>query len=126
MYGAVLQDYVTDKFFHMFMEGIHVVPIVMGGADYASFFAEGSYIDVSWFPSPKHLADFLKIIMDDKKIYGEFLWRKSHFEFAGASTTSALCQLCQRLNDLKTFRKTYPDLQRWYRTQQCRAPRKLV
>ncbi|KAK7097958.1 alpha-(1,3)-fucosyltransferase C-like isoform X2 [Littorina saxatilis] len=123
--SAVCKDYVTDKFFHMFFEGIHVVPIVLGGAEYSKFFPEGSYIDVDWFPSPKHLADFLKLLMEDKKIYAEFLWRKSHFHFAGSSTTSALCQLCQRLHDLRTYRKTYPDFQLWYRNQQCRAPRKV-
>ena len=123
--SAICKDYVTDKFFHMFFEGIHVVPIVLGGTDYSRVFAEGSYIDVNWFPSPKQLADFLKLLMDDKKTYAEFLWRKSHFLFAGSSTTGALCQLCQRLHDLKTFHKTYPDLQYWYRNQQCRAPIKV-
>ncbi|KAL8561548.1 hypothetical protein ACOMHN_024784 [Nucella lapillus] len=123
--NALCKDYVTDKFFHMFFEDLRVVPIVMGGADYAKFFAEGSYIDVSWFPSPKQLGEFLKILLDDKKLYAEFLWRKSHFVFAGTSTTSALCQLCQRLHDLPRYRKTYPDLQTWYQNQQCRAPRKL-
>ncbi|XP_076447031.1 alpha-(1,3)-fucosyltransferase C-like isoform X2 [Babylonia areolata] len=123
--SALCKDYVTDKFLHMFLEDIHVVPVVMGGAEYRSFFAEGTYIDVSWFPSPKQLGEFLRLLMDDRKVYAQFLWRKSHFLFAGTSTTSALCQLCQRLHDPRTYRKTYPDLQNWYRNKQCRAPRKL-
>lgn len=123
--SALCKDYVTDKFFHMFFEGIHVIPVVMGGADYARFFPEGSYIDVNWFPSPKELADFLKLLMEEKKTYAEFLWRKSHYVFPGPSTTSALCQLCQRLHDRDRFRRTYPDLQAWYRGQQCTAPRQV-
>nr|KAG5707771.1 hypothetical protein BaRGS_015931 [Batillaria attramentaria] len=120
---ALCKDYVTDKFFDMFLEDIHLVPVVLGGADYESFFPQGTYIDASWFSSPKDLAEFLKFLMEDKKTYTEFLWRKSHFVYTGSDTNSALCQLCQQLHSLKSSRRTYPDFQQWYRTDQCKAPR---
>lgn len=120
--NAICRDHVTNKFFDLFYEDVHVIPVVLGGADYGKVFAEGTYVDTSWFQSPKQLADFLNFLMEDKKLYSEFLWRKSHFVFAGSGTNSALCQLCQQLHSLNDHRKTMRDLYQWYRTDQCRAP----
>lgn len=121
--SALCKDYVTDKFLHMFYPDISLVPIVLGGANYDSLFPQGTYIDASWFATPKDLADFLNYLMDEKKTYTEFLWRKTHLEYSGSSTDSALCQLCHRLHSLRTSRRTYPDFQLWYRADQCRAPK---
>ena len=117
--SAFCNDYVSGKFFKLFYDDINIVPVVFGGAEYKEYFANGTYVDTRWFPSSKDLSEFLKQLMESKKIYSQFLWRKSHYTFVDAGTTSALCQLCQRLHDSPMFHKTYPDLYMWHINRQC-------
>jgi hypothetical protein len=43
------RDHVTEVFYRAWQDGTHVVPVVRGGADYTSYFPEGSYVDADWF-----------------------------------------------------------------------------
>lgn len=121
--SALCEDFITEKFFHMFFKGIHIVPVVMGGADYKSFFPDGTYIHTDWFESPSDLAAYLNRLIEDKDEYAEYLLRKSYFMYEESGSDAALCQLCQRLHHLEESRKVYDDIKSWYRDDQCRAPR---
>ena len=53
------RDYVTEKWHRALAND--VVPVVLGGADYAQWAPEKSFIDVRNFVSPRHLATYLKV-----------------------------------------------------------------
>ncbi|CAL4165914.1 unnamed protein product, partial [Meganyctiphanes norvegica] len=65
--NSICRDYVTEKFFRSL--GQDVVPVVMGGADYALIAPHHSYIDALDFTSPKDLADFLKNVASHPSLY---------------------------------------------------------
>ena len=51
--NSLCTDYVTEKLFGSIARGLAMVPVVMGGADYARVLPPGSYIDSRDFDSPK-------------------------------------------------------------------------
>lgn len=57
--NSICEDYVTEKFFEMLSRGI--VPVVMGGADYASIAPSHSYINALDY-SPRELVIKIKDI----------------------------------------------------------------
>ena len=60
-------DYVTEKFFMALQR--NVVPVVFGGADYASLAPPHSYINALDFDSPEKLAEALILVASDRKLY---------------------------------------------------------
>ena len=73
--NAFCPDYVTEKLFNALR--YDVVPIVMGGADYSKFAPPNSYINVIDFQSPKHLADYLKLLNENDDLYAHYFnWKK--------------------------------------------------
>ena len=55
--NSMCDDYVTEKLFDRLMSSKHpLVPVVMGGADYAEIVPERSVIDVRDFEGPADLA----------------------------------------------------------------------
>lgn len=120
------RDHVTDIFYRAWRDGTHVVPVVRGGADYAAYFPEGSYVDVDWFDTVQDLADFLSEMIRSRKLYAQLLWRKAHWISSGKRLReSGLCHLCFKLHHLHTSRKRYPDMRRWYEKGVCRVPRPI-
>ena len=122
---AACKDYVTGVFYRAWQEGTHVIPVVRGGADYATFFPEGTFVDADWFgDSAEKLADFLFELMKERELYAHLLWRKAHWKAArrGGAEESALCSLCYRLQHLQSFRKTYPDIRGWFQVSGCQLP----
>ena len=88
-------DYVTEKMYRTL--SYDVVPIALGGADYAQLLPRDSFIDVRDFRSPKHLATFLKQLMRDDEAYLEyFKWKKK--KMAIGYCTQSLCDLCKILH----------------------------
>nr|KAG5704439.1 hypothetical protein BaRGS_024294 [Batillaria attramentaria] len=120
--NALCRDYVTEKFFNKFTPGVHVLPIVLGGANYSQFFPKGSFIDVAWFAHPKDLAQYMKNLMTDKATYAELLWRKAHLQKSGRGSQAAVCELCKRLHDLDTYGKRYDNIKTWRFDGQCFPP----
>ena len=59
--NSICRDYVTEKFWRILH--LNVVPIVLGNASYSDILPPHSYIDVRDFPSPRHLADYIKLLV---------------------------------------------------------------
>ncbi|KAK7504232.1 hypothetical protein BaRGS_00004536 [Batillaria attramentaria] len=120
--NAFCAEYVTEKFFFMFNEDVHVIPVVLGAADYDSVFPANTFINTASFSSPRDLARFLNALMADPDLYVWYLWRKAHFKNAGRGIQAAACNLCRRLHNVNGYRKSYPDIKAWRFEGQCRAP----
>ncbi|RXG54878.1 Glycoprotein 3-alpha-L-fucosyltransferase A [Armadillidium vulgare] len=68
--NSFCKDYVTEKFFNIL--SYYIIPVVMGGADYAAIAPPYSYINVEDFESPKDLANYLIYLDKNDTAYMEY------------------------------------------------------
>ena len=118
--NSFCKDYVTEKLWKV--EKLDVVPVVMGGVDYASMMPADSYIDVKNFSSPKQLAHYLKHVAANHNLYNSYIRnRKSlkcvpRFKFIPWH-----CKLCQFLYETRGMKKTVKVSEFWG-AQRCMKP----
>lgn len=79
------------------MHSHNVVPIVMGAPreDYLAAAPYRSYIHVDDFASPKHLAEYLLLLRQNRTLYNEYFLWKGTGEFIN---THFWCRLCAMLH----------------------------
>ncbi|KAK8378626.1 hypothetical protein O3P69_009372 [Scylla paramamosain] len=65
--NSICLDYITEKFYQALT--LEVVPVVLGGGPYEDIAPPHSYVDALAFPSPKHLAKYLKRVANDRDAY---------------------------------------------------------
>jgi alpha-1,3-fucosyltransferase len=109
--NAICQDYVTEKFFHI-MSLRDIVPVVYGGANYATLAPERSYINALQL-KPKKLATYLMMLDANETLYNEYLWWKDYYNVeAGLQqmVRHGFCDLCQKLHVDHDRKKFYPSL----------------
>ena len=121
-------QYVTEKLW--FWLSMDIVPVVMGQANYADITPPHSIINVVNFPEPKHLAAYLKQLMDNEAEYLSYFWWKDYYEVNTntyvipiVSTWSyklamqpSYCKLCEMLNNPEQPPKIQKDLTSWWLT----------
>ena len=106
--NSLCLDYVTEKLFNTFM--LPIVPIVLGGANYADFAPPKSFINAADFKTPKHLADYLIYLdQNDEEYLKYFEWKTDFYIIR----RFPICQICQMLNT-NLPRKSYSDLHKWW------------
>ncbi|KAF2358221.1 Fucosyltransferase N-terminal [Trinorchestia longiramus] len=106
--NAICEDYVTEKFFMALQR--NVVPVVLGGADYASIAPPKSFINALDFASPEKLAEALNFIIANKTIYNQFFsWRRHYTVELGHPFDPMICDLCARLHNAP---QQHPQLQK--------------
>ena len=109
--NSLCPDYVTEKFYRALMNDI--VPIVIGGADYAQYAPPNSYVNVADFRSPKDLADYLLFISKNDALYNKYFdWKKNYRVVR--KPLNGWCDLCQKLNDPTMQSKSYESIARWW------------
>jgi len=92
-----------------------VIPIVMGARpeDYAALAPPGSYIDVCSFSGPQELAQHLKVLSADPKLYNKYFeWKKTWSQI----DDRYWCRLCMMLHlrdDIGYF-TWYEDYHQWW------------
>ena len=122
--NSICKEYVTEKFFNAIAR--NVVPIVLGGADYASIAPNHSYINALDY-TPHKLAEYLKLLDRNDSLYAEFFWWKPHYRVLNLhrSNQEAFCKLCADLHSIKAKEtKIITGLQKWYVTEsQCNRPK---
>jgi alpha-1,3-fucosyltransferase len=121
--NAICHDYVTEKFFHI-MSLRDIVPVVYGGANYAEFAPEHSYIDALSF-EPQQLAAYLKTLAANETLYGEYLWWKDDYIVeAGLQqmVRHGFCDLCRKLHEDNDRMKYYPSLFPKWHPGRCSRP----
>nr|KAG5685560.1 hypothetical protein BaRGS_032422 [Batillaria attramentaria] len=116
--NSFCKDYVTEKIFDQF-KGVHVIPVVRGGADYKKIFPDGTYINAADFKRPADLADHLKRLGSDLDAYSAMLRRKSRYRYKDMHP-QAYCKLCELLHSPKE--KTYSNFPKWLWDGMCWEP----
>ncbi|KAL8598722.1 hypothetical protein ACOMHN_033286 [Nucella lapillus] len=121
--NSMCVDYVTEKLYKTFSQGVHVIPVVRGGANYSRFFPAGTFIDAEAFPSSEELGRYLLELAHDEARYVDMLWKRAHFVYHEHGIVDAFCQLCYKLHHLDRFKKTYSDMYGWYHRHGCSGPK---
>ena len=109
--NSLCPDYVSEKVYRA-LDG-DVVPVVYGGADYSQYAPPHSYINVADFKSPKHLADYLKLLDQNDSLYLSYFAWKSDWQVI-RRPTNGWCDLCEKLNDPAEPVKVYQDMAKWW------------
>ncbi|KAK4008548.1 hypothetical protein OUZ56_013684 [Daphnia magna] len=110
--NSICEEYVTEKFFEMMNRNI--VPVVLGGADYAAIAPPHSYINALDY-TPRQLAEYLKELDRNDTLYAEYFWWKKRYRVNDLHemTKTALCDLCEALHTTPLKNSTVKGLQRW-------------
>lgn len=118
--NTVCKDYVTEKAWTWLRKG--VVPVVLGGADYANQLPAHSYIDVRDFRSPRHLADYLLSVMSSEQLYSSYhAWR--HTQTVVPPLMSRLCSICKFAYDTLGDVQIIQDVNKmWSADKYCSKP----
>jgi hypothetical protein len=118
--NSICDDYVTEKFFEMMSR--NVVPVVLGGANYTALAPSHSFINALDF-TPRELANYLKQLDADDRLYAEYFWWKPHYQVANLYRTNrqVFCHLCQALHYQvgqpllgNSNGSTIKDVKKWY------------
>ena len=120
----------SDLFFFSCLSGedINVVPVVMGGANYARLVIPGSYINVMDFKTVKQLADYLYYLDKNNTAYNEyFKWRVKYKVFRN-NLDLTLCQICKWYVSKSPLEpKVYGDLAtHWVGKGRCHEKNHLI
>lgn len=93
--NSICKDYSTEKLFLPLMHGM--VPVVMGGMDYARVAPPGSYIDFADFESPSDLGKYLWRVHNTPAEYQRFLdWNRDY----AIERPSFGCTVCEGIHRL--------------------------
>ncbi|KAM7299942.1 alpha-(1,3)-fucosyltransferase C-like [Ixodes scapularis] len=93
--NSICKDYSTEKLFLPLMHGM--VPVVMGGMDYARVAPPGSYIDFADFKSPSDLGKYLWRVHNTPAEYRRFLdWNRDY----AIERPSFGCTVCEGIHRL--------------------------
>lgn len=108
--NSICPEYVTEKFYNALLH--RMVPVVFG--NYSEIGPPGSYVNALEFPSPKHVATYLKAVAADPCRYKEyFAWRRTHDIYPHNFTNH--CTLCEALYKARPQdRKVYKDINNWW------------
>lgn len=93
----------------------NVIPIVMGARqeDYLALAPPGSYIDVRSFSGPRELAQYLKLLAADRKLYNKYFEWKKTWSTIGDRYWCRLCMMLHLRDDIGYF-TWYEDYQMWW------------
>ena len=123
--NSICRDYVTEKLWKILQ--LNVVPIVLGNANYSDLLPPHSYIDVGDFASPRHLADYLKLLDANDRLYNEyFRWREMYVcpMTRMRKNNTRGCDLCRHAVATRGKTEIVKDLvAEWGSDQNCISPK---
>ena len=129
--NSVCADYATEKFFNVYAKTESVIPVALGGADYAALGAPPhSYLTVHGWEAerdPRALAREMRRLSQDPAAFAAHFWWRDYYEVREGKEhlSAAFCDLCAALHDEQAPRRTYPDLEEWWEGRaRCRSMRK--
>ena len=126
--NSFCRQYFTEKFYDNF--NYDVIQIVRGGLknDTNALFPTGTYISTDDFKSAGALGDFLRKLSWSVDDYSTFLREKNKYYSPGYKWVyqRAMCDLCDRLNNISKYKKIIPDMVKlFYEKDPCRDPNDL-
>jgi len=91
------------------------VPVVMGARpeDYAALAPPGSYIHVNSFSGPRELAQYLKLVAADRKLYNKYFEWKKTWSMIGDGYWCRLCMMLHLRDDIGYF-TWFEDYHKWW------------
>ena len=125
--NSLCRDYVTEQLWRIF--NLNVVPIVLGRANYSDLLPPHSYIDVRDFASPRHLADFIKVLGANDTLYNEYFhWRAKYSCGAGGlkKRNRGGCNLCRQALAMRGKTEIVRDVvAEWGPQRNCIKPKQF-
>ncbi len=112
--NSICKEYITEKIYRNGYDH-DLVPVTLSGANLSNpeVLPQGSYIDAAKFSSAKELAEYLKKVGSDPKLYSRFFEWRVHWttsDFVMNSPEFA-CRICKKLHESdNTSIKTYEDM----------------
>ena len=103
------EDYVTEKVLRTLQLGI--IPIVYGRAKYKRIMPPHSFIDIQDFHSVKDLAEYLKLLSQNPKLYESYFEWKLNYHLG--SMVNA-CHACEALHNLQSKLPQVVDVQKFW------------
>ncbi len=130
--NSICGDYATEKFFNVVSKTRSVLPVALGGADYAALGAPPrSHLSVhdreEWERDPAALARELRRLSSDDAAFAEYFWWRDYYEVRQGKEhlERPFCELCAALHDKRRPPKVYEDLEEWWEGKaRCRRLRK--
>ncbi|XP_065307193.1 alpha-(1,3)-fucosyltransferase C-like [Dermacentor albipictus] len=107
--NSICTDYVTEKFFNALNWGM--VPVVLGGANYSRIAPPGSYIDALAFRNVRQLADHMKRVAADVRLYNSYHAWRQNYSYAWEDFG---CGFCRMLHNSSAPVKAYSDFNEWW------------
>lgn len=124
--NSLCEDYVTEKFFSRYNK--NVILVTYGGADYNSLLPEGTFINAANFKNATHLANYLISLASDNQQYIRMLKAKDRFlslENRNLIWSNSMCNLCNKINNVKENRRTYEGFYELLSQSQCKYPKTM-
>ncbi|NP_571484.2 alpha(1,3)fucosyltransferase gene 1 [Danio rerio] len=112
--NSIHRDYFTEKLFNPLALG--TVPVVLGPSrdNYEEFIPRDAFIHVDDFPTPKELADHLKLLDQNEEQYRQyFSWRKHFISMSSSFGLEHACRTCDYLKRNKHY-IAIKDLKGWF------------
>lgn len=131
--NSICADYITEKFFNAVDNDTHVIPVVLGGGDYAA--PDGaaapphSHLSVHErdFEDPKALAREMSRLASDDSAFAEFFWWRDYYRVVHgkAHLAKTFCDVCAALHGNQGApSRSYDDLEEWWEGRsKCRKLR---
>ncbi|CAG5125889.1 unnamed protein product [Candidula unifasciata] len=114
------KDYVTEKFFKLFEQNVHVIPVVRGSADYNKYFPEFTFINTADFKTAKDLALHLKHLASDLQTYSKYL---EYIDlYLKSPNIDHLCGICSFVQTHELPASKAYNLRRWINDNHCYNP----
>ena len=118
--NSLCEDYVTEKLWKIM--SLDVVPVVMGGVDYAKMLPKDTYIDVADFESPGDLARYLQHLDQNDDLYNQYIRNKNSLQCTNPHLKMPWeCLLCQRLHEFRNKRKVVHNLDEFWGSRRCKT-----
>ena len=108
--SSLCPDYVSEKLTRALL--FDTVPIVLGAVDYNLFAPPHSVINIQDFSSPKHLAQYLKLLDSSNQLYARYFDWKRDYDIR-LWTKNGWCHLCKIVNSHQPH-KNYEDIKKWW------------
>jgi len=92
-----------------------VIPVVMGARpeDYAALAPPGSYIDARSFTGPEELAQYLKVLASDPKLYNKYFEWKKTWSPIDVKYWCRLCMMLHLADDIGYY-TWFDNYQQWW------------
>ncbi|XP_053405988.1 4-galactosyl-N-acetylglucosaminide 3-alpha-L-fucosyltransferase 9-like [Mercenaria mercenaria] len=121
--NSLCENYMTEKVFHYYK--LDVITVLRGNTKYQDYLPSGSFIDTANFSSFAALAQYMKDLGENEEKYVSFLKVKDKFTVFEREFLykNALCNLCEKINNMDQNRRTYGDIFKWL--GECHGARDL-